>query len=124
MSDKRTDGWYDEEAGRLVPSYYLAGGRTNSSRAHLDISTQVKAADGYTTRTGLSPEQIAILDLCRQPLSVAELAAYLREPLLVVKVLLGDLVERGDVQLGEPVHVTDKPDRAVLQQVLEGLKAL
>jgi hypothetical protein len=61
MSDKRTDGWYDEEAGRLVPSYYLAGGRTNSSRAHLDISTQVKAAHGYTTRTGLSPEQIAIL---------------------------------------------------------------
>jgi hypothetical protein len=118
------DEWFDEAAGPIVRPYALTGGRTRSAHARLDVATQVVATRTANDVVGLGPEHLAILELCRRPLSVAELAAYVNVPLMVIKVLLGDLIERGGVFVRSPARAVAAPDRELLQAVLDGVRAL
>jgi uncharacterized protein DUF742 len=118
------DEWYDEAAGPLVRPYAITRGRIPSPDITLDLSTQVMALRNTQEPVGLTPEHVTILQLCQRPLSVAELAAYVKVPLAVVKVLCGDLIERGDVIVRSPSQITQTPDREVLQAVLDGLYRL
>jgi hypothetical protein len=121
------DGWYDEAAGPLVRPYAITSGRTPSAsaRAQLDLSTQVMTLRTVTDQAGLTPEHLAIKQLCQRPLSVAELAVHLDLPLGVVRVLCGDLIERGVVITRSPsTQPAAAPDRELLQAVLDGLSKL
>jgi hypothetical protein len=118
------DQWFDEAAGPIVRPYALTGGRTRSQHARLDVATQVVVSGVTGDTVGLGPEHIAILELARRPLSVAELAAYVNVPLMVIKVLLGDLIERGVVFVRSPARAVAAPDRELLQAVLDGVRAL
>ncbi|WP_414635852.1 DUF742 domain-containing protein [Amycolatopsis sp.] len=118
------DEWYDEAAGPLVRPYAITRGRIPSSDVALDVATQVMALRDTQDPIGLTPEHRTILQLCQRPLSVAELAAYVKVPLAVVKVLCGDLIERGDVIVRSPTQATQAPDRELLQAVLDGLNKL
>jgi hypothetical protein len=104
-------------AGRIAPS--------PSSRT-MPLETQVVATvagldalDG----DGLAFEQHDIVAACRQPQSVAEIAARLRLHLNVVRVLAEDLRAEGRLT----VHVPDSGvvhDASVLRRVIEGLRAI
>jgi Protein of unknown function (DUF742) len=118
------DQWYDEAAGPLVRPYAITRGRLPSEDATLDVATQVMAIRIAQDPVGLAPEHQTILQLCQRPLSVAELAVYVKVPLAVVKVLCGDLIERGDVIVRSPAQLTQPPDREILQAVLDGLNKL
>ncbi|MGW0731779.1 DUF742 domain-containing protein [Streptomyces sp. NPDC002851] len=76
------------------------------------------------TDAGLPPEAAEILALCRRLLSVAEVAAHVRLPITVVKVLLADLVDAGLVWARPPIPVSERPDKALLKEVLDGLRRL
>ncbi|WP_326567785.1 DUF742 domain-containing protein [Amycolatopsis rhabdoformis] len=116
------DNWYDEAAGPLVRPYTITSGRTPAEGAQLDVSTQVMTLQSEQEPTGLGPEHVAILRLCRRPLSVAEIAVYVKLPLGVVRVLCGDLIERGLVITRSPSHQpAQAPDHETLQAVLDGL---
>jgi hypothetical protein len=54
------------------------------------------------------PEHLAILELCVRPLSVAEISAKLRLPLVVIRVLLGDLLDEGLIAVRRPKQ-DDRP---------------
>ena len=41
----------------------------------------------------LDPEHAEALELCHVPTSVAEVAAHLKQPVMVTKVILSDLIE-------------------------------
>jgi hypothetical protein len=123
MAGQDEEEWFDDAAGRLVRLYSLTGGRTRP-RAQLDLATQVITARPDVDRTALEPEYIQIVDLCRRWLSVAEVAAYLKVPLVVVKVQLGDLIDRGDLVAGAPAQDAAPSSRELLQTVLDGLYAL
>ncbi|MFD9890289.1 DUF742 domain-containing protein [Amycolatopsis sp. NPDC058986] len=114
--------WYDEAAGPLVRPYTITSGRTPSEQAWLDLSTQVMTLKSAQEPVGLGPEHTAIVRLCREPLSVAEIAVFVKLPLGVVRVLCGDLIERGLVLTRspsrQPLHA---PDHETLQAVLDGL---
>jgi hypothetical protein len=116
--------WFDEAAGPLVRPYALTGGRTRTVNARLDVATQVVAAHSEVGGIDLGPEYLRILNLCVRPLSVAEVASYMRLPLGVARVLLDDLIERGDIVLGAARPVTGTPDRDLLQAILDGIRAL
>lgn len=116
--------WFDEAAGPLVRPYTMTRGRTRHEGPELDMLTQVATARRGTDRSSLSVEHLEILDLCERPLSVAEVAAYLDVPLGVVKVLVSDLLHRADLIAGAPARVLDRPDRNLLQAVLNGVRAL
>ena len=101
------DPWLDDDAGRLVRPFTVSEGRTEPS-APLDLLTMVRATgvppDGY-----LSPEHDHVLRLCRGPMSVAEVAAHIRQPATVTKVVLSDLVDCGAVATRGPVHLQEGP---------------
>jgi hypothetical protein len=116
------DGWYDEAAGPLVRPYTITGGRTPAEAERLDLSTQVKAVRPDQEPVGLGPEHLAIVRLCRHPVSIAEIAAYVKVPVGVVRVLCGDLIQRGLVITRSPsTRPAQAPDHETLQAVLDAL---
>lgn len=116
------DGWYDEAAGPLVRPYTITRGRTPADAERLDLATQVRTMRLEREPAGLGPEHLAILRLCRQPVSIAEVAAYVKVPLGVVRVLCGDLCQRGLVITRSPTHrPAQAPDSETLQAVLDAL---
>ncbi|MFF2361490.1 DUF742 domain-containing protein [Streptomyces sp. NPDC058122] len=122
--------WYDQEAGPLVRPYAVTGGRTTAGPAgtHFDLIALVTldgAAAGADEDTSFGPEHRTMIELCRaETLSVAELAAGTGLPVGVVRVLLGDLLERGCVTVNRPVPPAHLPDERILREVIEGLRAL
>ncbi|WP_171166851.1 DUF742 domain-containing protein [Streptomyces sp. I05A-00742] len=116
-------------AGPVRP-YVITGGRVAPSRDTLALETLVVATDadeapeGAGPAAGLSPECAEILDLCGRLLSVAEVAAHLRQPVAVIKVLLADLLDAGLVVARPPVTAADRHDPALLKEVLDGLRQL
>ncbi|MEV8592249.1 DUF742 domain-containing protein [Streptomyces sp. NPDC052012] len=121
--------WYDHEAGPLVRPYAMTGGRTRPgpSGVHFDLIALVTldAAAPGADDPALGPEHRTLIELCRpETQSVAELAAGADLPVGVIRVLLGDLVERGCVTVSRPVPPAHLPDERILREVIEGLRAL
>ncbi|MGW3513154.1 DUF742 domain-containing protein [Streptomyces sp. NPDC000994] len=112
--------WLDDAAGRLVRPFTVSDGRTRPSIA-LDLMSQVMAT-GVTPLAYLGPEHGQALDLCRGPLPVAEVAAHLKLPAVVTKVLLSDLVDCGALTTRPPAYQHHPTDRALLEAVLDGLR--
>lgn len=85
----------DDAVGRMVRPYTVCEGRTRPT-CHFDLMTMV-VATGATLRGVLGLDHTHVLELCRTPVTVAEIAGRTRMPATVIKVLLSDLVERGAV---------------------------
>ncbi|WP_336320167.1 DUF742 domain-containing protein [Streptomyces lavendofoliae] len=118
---RRQDGpWLDDAAGRLVRPYTVSGGRTRPTAA-LDLLSLVMAT-GTVPQTHLGPEHALALGLCDGPTSVAEVAAHLRLPAVVTKVLLSDLVDCGALTARAPRFHHTPTDRSLLEAVLDGLR--
>ncbi|MGW0823473.1 DUF742 domain-containing protein [Streptomyces sp. NPDC002845] len=111
---------FDDAAGRLVRPYTVSNGRTKPTAA-LDLLSQVMAT-GATPLGYLGPEHEQALELCRAPISVAEIAAHLRLPAAVTKVLLSDLVDCGALTTKPPTFHHNPTDRSLLEAVLDGLR--
>jgi len=112
--------WLDDAAGRLVRPYTVSNGRTRPSTA-LDLLSQMRAT-GATPLGYLGPEHNQALELCRVPVSVAEVAAHLKLPAAVTKVLLADLVDCGALSTKPPAFHHIPTDRSLLEAVLDGLR--
>jgi hypothetical protein len=104
-----------------VRPYVFTRGRTRSA-FQLSIETLVSAVPQSRT-TSLTSEHHAVLGLCREPRSVAELAARVGVPLGVARVLVGDLAAAGAVAVHR-VAGSDGPDLELMQRVLSGLRKL
>nr|WP_206439778.1 DUF742 domain-containing protein [Streptomyces scabichelini] len=112
--------WLDDAAGRLVRPYTVSNGRTRPSTA-LDLLSQMRTT-GATPLGYLGPEHAQALELCRMPVSVAEVAAHLKLPAAVTKVLLSDLVDCGALSTKPPAFHHKPTDRSLLEAVLDGLR--
>ena len=116
-----------EATSALVRPYVLTSGRTRS-RLRLAVETLVSTSRNGATR-GLDwatgNEQRAVIELCVEPRSVAEVAALLAVPLGVARVLLSDLAEQGAIVVHD-VGIPDDgpPELALMQRVLAGLRRL
>ena len=111
------------EPGRLVRPYYMTGGRTRTAHEDLELETLVSTtALGATSPRVNGVERRAIVSLCRDLLSIAEVSARLDLPLGVARVLIGDMADQGFLILHRPTTVGDRPDLALLQRVLYGLQ--
>ncbi|WP_030246224.1 MULTISPECIES: DUF742 domain-containing protein [unclassified Streptomyces] len=125
----------DRKPARVRP-YSLTGGRTRfghvllvetfvASTAALEAPEERRElTNGSLSR--VMPELQAIVELCRRMRTVAEIAALLKMPLGVVRVLLSDLADQGKIRVyGTGTgHGTGRPDRALLERVLSGLRRL
>ncbi|MFY1668451.1 DUF742 domain-containing protein [Plantactinospora sp. WMMB334] len=120
---RHDDAWYDQDAGPVVRPYAMTRGRTQPIRGRFDLISLVVSRWPVPQRVELTPEQSKILEGCRRPLSVAEVAAALDLPVGTVRVLLGDLLDAGLIHTHKP-PVLDAPSEDLLEAVLAGLRAL
>ncbi|MEU3775990.1 DUF742 domain-containing protein [Streptomyces sp. NPDC032472] len=128
----------DRRPARVRP-YSLTGGRTRFTQV-LHVETFVAALDtrasqpqkpdgdaGAGAGAGSAdrmPEMPAIVEVCRRMRTIAEIAALLKLPLGVVRVLVSDLADQGRIRVYGTGHGPGRPDRALLERVLSGLRRL
>lgn len=117
-----------DESGAEPPGprpFVLTAGRVTGDPA-IGLETQVTArpeSDAWAVLTRLTPELAAIIALCAEPISVAELSARTRMHFGVTRVLIGDLRAAGhlDVHAG---CVDGALDPDVILRVIDGLRAI
>jgi len=103
--------------------YVLTGGAEGGDRAALDLVTLI-VARADAPPPAVQPEQSVLLRLCKAPLSVAEISAYLNLPFSVVTVLLTELLAAELVQARAPIVRQALPNRSLLEAVMHGLQKL
>jgi Protein of unknown function (DUF742) len=117
--------WLDAEAGPLVRSFAMTGGRARSGAGTFDLLAYVVATEPVPSLTRmLQPEHRKILANTAFPISVAELASHVDLPLGVVRVLLGDLLEFDAIAIHEPDVAQYLPEDDVLKAVIHALRTL
>jgi hypothetical protein len=107
--------------------YVLTGGRSGpgGSTSSLDVATLIVSRAAAVP--DMQPEHKEIIRRCRDPLSVAELGAYLELPFNILAVLLADLLDAGRVEARNPIPASSAgsgPDLALLEEILSGLQRL
>ncbi|MFD3538716.1 DUF742 domain-containing protein [Streptomyces sp. NPDC058662] len=116
----------DRRTARVRP-YSLTGGRTRFTQVLL-VETFVAALDTAPKpephKPDRMPEMRAIVEVCRRMRTVAEIAALLKLPLGVVRVLVSDLADQGRIRVYGTGHGVGRPERALLERVLSGLRRL
>ena len=118
-------GRYEADPGPFLRPYAMTEGRTEPSGADLAIEDLVTLpAAAAEPPPWLSLEHRSIALACRETLSVAELAARVDLPLGVTRVLVGDMADEGMVMVHRPTQGADRPDLALLERVLYGLRSI
>ncbi|SRR6266496_2992439 len=119
------DRWMDWDSGPVARPYTLTGGRTRPRGERYFNLIDIVACTGRPAESfSFTPERSQILDLCRDPIAVADLASAVGLPLGVVRVLLDDLVHEGLIEVRVAAPRGRMTDKHLLKQVLDGLHAL
>ena len=113
--------WLDDEAGPLIRPYTVNAGRTRPT-VELDLLSLVITTGEATNE--MDPEHVKVLGLCHAPISVAEVAAHIRLPVVVTKVLLADLVDCEAMATRAPRPTSGSTDRVLLEKLLDGLQRI
>ncbi|WP_198950177.1 DUF742 domain-containing protein [Kineosporia sp. A_224] len=114
--DGAHDGAVDD---LLIRPFLLTGGRTRTSREDLRIESLVRSVPGVPLGT-LRFEARRIVELTERPTSLAELAVALAQPIGVVRVLVGDLVDSGTVTVVQVEEIS----LGLLERIRDRVRAL
>jgi hypothetical protein len=109
---------------RRVRPYTMTGGRTQPSHTNLEIEALVSTTSHGELAPNLGVEQRAIIGLCRDLISVAEISARLDLPLGVNRILVGDMADDGFIAVYRPTQSGERPNLALLERVLYGLRTI
>jgi hypothetical protein len=108
--------------------FVLTAGRVNAVDHEIDVETQVTLRPhdpraGRVPLASLGPEMQAMVALCGEPISVAEISARLRLHLGVTKILVADLRAAGylDVHIGDTLSPLSAD---TILRVMHGLRAI
>ncbi|GHE27345.1 MULTISPECIES: DUF742 domain-containing protein [Streptomyces] len=128
------DGYEDDAAGTMVRPYTVTRGRTAPERDDFTLITVISTVEEPLDEFGrplrpqrLQPEHRLILDRCRRPMAVAEVAAALGLPVSVAKILLADLVGLGLLTARAPLSMARAAGGAphsLLAAVRDGIRRL
>lgn len=111
-----------EEIARPRP-FVLTSGRVASDGTRIGLETQVSSREWGDFHAVLPPEKRAIVGMCAQPLSVAEISARLHMHFGVARVLVGDLAAAGFLDVRSEDRV-DPHDPELIMRVIRGLREL
>jgi hypothetical protein len=119
------DDWTEWDTGPVSRPYTVTGGRTKQrTTLRFDLIDLVGRSVRPAGGGAFTPERRAILGLCEQPITVADLSSELGLPLGVVRIVLDDLVHDGLIEVRVTAHRGRVTDRHLLERVLEGIRAL
>ncbi|MCK2243456.1 MULTISPECIES: DUF742 domain-containing protein [unclassified Crossiella] len=108
----------------LIRPYTRTGGRTGVDCELLLESLLCADNSARRRRWLLPPEYEVIMELCRLPRSVAEVAARTGLPLGVTRVLLADMLDLGLLLSCPSREFAETPSLEFMARVLRGLHAL
>jgi uncharacterized protein DUF742 len=114
-----------EDIPSAVRPYAWTAGRT-TSRFQLELETLLSTTERYHEHDdSVASESHAVAALCHRPTSVAEVAALLRLPLGIAKVLAGDMAATGLLKVHETASANgETPDLMLMERILSGLRRL
>jgi hypothetical protein len=122
---REEDEWTDWDAGPVSRPYTVTGGRTKQrTTLRFDLVDFVDRSLRPVGDGAFTPERRAILDMCEEPIAVADLASELGLPLGVVRIVLDDLVHDGLIELRVAAPRGRVTDASLLERVLSGIRAL
>jgi hypothetical protein len=107
--------------GQIVRPYARTGGRTRSV-AGLELETMLSLTVADVP-ANLPPDHYAVAELCRRPVSVAEVSGYRSLPIGAARVIISDLIETGFLATSGP-ETAGAPTVDLMHRVLEGLRRL
>ena len=116
----------DEAApSSAVRAYAWTAGRT-TPQYRLELETLLSTTPRYHEHDdAISSEYHAVAALCHHPASVAEVAALLKLPLGIAKVLTGDMAATGLLAVHETASANgESPDLKLMERILSGLRRL
>jgi hypothetical protein len=106
----------------------VTGGRTEPVDGEVLDVIAVVVATGRLAKGDepgkLTPEHRRILGLCKRQVTVADIAADTALPIGVVRVLLADLMAQGAITVVRKRPPGQRTGNDVLQEILNGLRAL
>ena len=112
-------------ANRVVRPYAITGGRLRLDQDEIEVEALVTTTSIGASARQLSFERRSIAMLCRDVLSIAEIAARLGLPLGVVRLLVSDMADQRLVEVHRPARFDDRPpDLSLLERVLYGLRQI
>jgi hypothetical protein len=122
-ADQSTGGDRDVgPAARFVRPYTITSGRTES-KIPLPLEATLRRQKRHGAGPSLSSGADQVLDVC-DTRSVAEVSALVAMPIGVVRVLLGDLIEQGLVQVQATITDGSSKDERIelIERTLRGLR--
>jgi hypothetical protein len=119
-------GGEEDPRGALVRPYAVTRGRTEPTREIAIEAVLLTMQRGVEESRYAGRDRQVIANLCNgRAQSLAEIAAHMRVPLGVARVLVADMITEGILTLHEPLDVGDTAERInVLERVLIGLRNL
>lgn len=114
--DHASEGSGNHES--FVRPYMITAGRTVGAAGDIPIETLVVAR---RSTEGLNPDHAAVVAFCTGPLSVAEIAVHIHQPIGVARVLVADLTASGHV---EQHQTAASEGAAIVRRLLDGIRAL
>lgn len=121
MAPTESDGTEGEVSRpRFVRPYTITAGRTESK---VDLPMEATLRTEPSEAKGLSAAALQVLEVCDKK-SVAEVAAHVKMPIGVVRVLLGDLVEHGYIRVQATITDNSSKDERIelIERTLRGLR--
>lgn len=107
--------------GGFIRPFVITGGRTEVRHNDLQLDTLLSALPGQRT-TNRGFEHRAVLSLCAEAISIAELAVDLDLPVGVVTVVVDDLLEDNVLLVHQ--ERSSAVSLSVLERLVEGVRAL
>jgi hypothetical protein len=115
-----TEPAYVPDEDPIVRPFMLTGGRTRPLHDGLRIETLLRAAPAALSAP-LRFESRRIVELCQQPMSVADIAVGVRAPLGVTRVIVADLIADGYLKVQEqPGEIST----ALIERIRDRVRAL
>lgn len=102
----------------FVRPYMITSGRTVGEAGDLPLEAMVIARG---EPHGLNEDQLAVMNMCPGPISIAEIAVGTSFVLGVARVLVADLTASGHLEMYETAAVQDT---AIVRRLLDGIRAL
>ena len=118
-SGYRGDDQGDDLDDLVIRPFLLTGGRTRPAQEGLQVETLVQCRPGALS-PGLRFEARGIVDACQAPASLAEIAARLRMPIGVARVLVSDLIAEGYLQMVQNAELSVQ----LLERIRDRVRAL
>ena len=110
------------EVNDFVRPFLVTAGRTKSSVEGLQFETLIQA----TSRGGddLRFEPARVFALCERATAIAEISAHLEMPIGTVKVVIGDLIDSGHLDVHQTIDTSDTEDIQLISRLIDGVRRL